>query len=125
MGITIEIKPINLAQQKIKKTKEGYIELHKSYLRYRMAFIAEEPNDKSDETLGWKDVENSFDIYTRKDKISSIEKWKCTNISRWKIIISVDGMADDMNIYFRTEGSCQEVFNILINYLFQENGNKD
>lgn len=119
----IEIKPVNLPQQKIKGSKECQIELHNSYMRYRMEFVAEEPVDRSDESLGWKDVENSFDIWVKKDRICTIEKWRCTNVNRWKIIISVDGMADDMNIYFRTESACDEVFDKLLNYVF--NGNKD
>lgn len=120
----IEIKPFNLSEQKIKSTTEAFLELHDNYIRYRMQFVADElKSTDGDEALGWEEKETNFDLWAKRECISSVEKWKCTNIARWKIIISVTGQSTDATIYFRTEGGCDEVFQKLLKYIF--NGNQD
>jgi hypothetical protein len=119
----IDTKPVNLHQQKIKSAGECIIELSKDRLRHRMSFTADEPVDRNDESLGWEQKMNDFDVIVKKDSIVAVEKWKCTNIDRWKIIISVNGMASDVTIYFRTEAAAIPVFDKIVNWIFD--GNQD
>lgn len=119
----IDLTPVNLSKQRIKSAGECFIELSPDYIRYRMQFVAEEPQN-DDEAMAWEEKENDWDVFVQKKQVVSVEKWRCTNIERWKVIISVNGMAGDLTIYFRSQAKCEGLYKQLINYIFHADPDK-
>lgn len=89
-----------LPKQKPVDKKLSYIELHKKYLKLCLLFDAEEYINADDTTLGTKIITNDFTVYAERRSVVSCEVI-LTDTNFWKLIISVNGMADDISIFFR------------------------
>lgn len=121
MRIDVEIP--SLSKQKPTTIKNSYIELEETYLRYVMEFFAEEPLDEEDLMLGSKENFNLFEVIAFKHKISGLEMSNSTDLTgefdRFRIIIPVDGFGQDLKLYFMKRKRCQEVHDIIKNWLLK------
>lgn len=113
----ISIQPIRLKNQKPTEVRECFIELFSTHFRFRMSFIAEEPVDTEDESLGWKDgVRNDYDIVCLKSQVAGIEK-SLTADEKWGVYIFCPVFPDHVRVYFRTEAPAQQLFDKLNNWI--------
>lgn len=114
----IDIKPIELENQKIKECTEFYLELRDDNILYACRFYADEPKDENDKTLGWESIFNCFTTVARKSSIAGIEK-VYTKYKYWGVYIMVNGFANDMKIFFKRESEAQELFDKLHKWLYE------
>lgn len=114
----INIKPIELENQKIKECTEFYLELRDNSIEYCGRFYADEPNDENDKSLGWDSVFNCFKTVARKSNVAGIEK-TYTKYNYWGIYITISGFASDMKLFFKRESEAQEVFDKLHTWLYE------
>ncbi len=99
----IEITPVNLKAQRPIEVNKFFIELAEDHLRYVLDFLASEPKDKTDETLGWEDVKNNFDVIALKKCIAGLEKSWSTWNKKWCVVIIITGFQNDLSVYFKKE----------------------
>lgn len=117
----ITITPIVLRNQKPTDIKECYIELHDDHLYYRIEFFADEPIINDDPDSGWEQVFNSYEWIAMKANIAGIEK-SFTKDKKWGIYIVVNGFANDLKFYYKTQSLAQQAFDKLHQWLL--NGQK-
>lgn len=115
----IEILPIPLRNQKPTDIKESWLLLNDSHLNYHIEFYADEQKDENDETLGWENVYNKFDITVMKSFVAGIEKHYSLD-KKWGVFIRMMGFTNDIKIYFRSESKSQELFDKLNNWLISK-----
>lgn len=106
MSEKILLNPIRLKYQKPTDVKECFIELFKEHLYYKLELWADEPVIDDDEDSGWVNVYNKFDIVALKKNIAGIEK-HYTKDEKWAVYIRVNGFANDLRVYYRTEAPAQ------------------
>lgn len=114
----INIKAIQLENQKIGECTEFYLELRDNSIEYCARFYADEPKDENDKGLGWENVFNCFKTIARKSSIAGIEK-TYTKYKYWGIYIMVTGFANDMKMFFKRESEAQELFDKLHKWLYE------
>lgn len=113
----ITIEPITLTRQRILEGRLMEFEMSDTWFSYQFKFRAEEPK-QDDEKLPWEEVDNDFHGVFPKHKFAGIEKHWLQESKRWKIIISVDGVAQDLAVYFKRQKDCETVFDQLVEYFF-------
>lgn len=113
----ISIEPVTLTRQKIIEARMMEFEMADTWFAYRFKFLAEEPQ-KDDDSLPWVEVDNDFNGIFPRDRFSGIEKHWIGEAKRWKIIISMYGVALDLCIYFKRQPDCEAVFDQLVEYFF-------
>lgn len=113
----IKITPIELKNQKPTEVGECYLELMGDRFVLKLNFIAEEPIDAEDSTLGKESVKNSFTITVQKKFASGTEVGYTIN-KVWYVLIFITG-SSDVKIYFRTEGAAHELNNKILDWLFK------
>lgn len=113
--IIISIHSLN--KQKIIEDKGCSLCFYDTYLIYRLKFRASEPTDANDLELPWHDVDNDFEILILRKQIAGLEKIWEQGCRRWKIIISVDGVGDDVKLYFKKQLECENMYKKLFNYI--------
>lgn len=86
-----------LPRQKPTKIFFSELQLHDKYLRYRAKFNATEIDE--DTSIEKHDVGNYYDVIALRSKVVGVELL-FTDTEKWKIIISVSGVAQDIKIYF-------------------------
>ena len=114
----IDIKPIQLENQKIKECTEFYLEIRDNSILYAARFFAEEPINEDDKELGWKSVFNCFKIVAEKENIAGIEK-NYTKYKYWSVYVSVLGFATDIKMFFKLESEAVEIFDKLHKWLYE------
>lgn len=119
MSDRISIQPIELRNQRPTEIREGFIEFFTSHLRYKIEFFADEPIIENDLDSGWERVHNSYDIIALKKSISGVEK-SITKDKKWGIYIMVDGFANDIKVYFRSQSASQQLFDKVNNWLTEK-----
>lgn len=92
------------------------MELFDNCLHYVINFIAEEPKDEDDLTLGVIEKQCASDIWVTKYNISGIEKTISENM-KWLVIIYTAG-AEDIEIYFKTEKAAKILLDRLIKWRY-------
>lgn len=114
----IEIKPMHLRNQKMSEDGELRLEFFDSYFKYIGNFYADEPTDREDHSLGWDMVYNYFEVVADKKCVSGFEKsWSHLN-EHWSVYIFINGMNDDIKLFFKTQKEADAVMEKLINYLY-------
>ncbi len=86
-----------LSRQKPTKVFFSELQLHDKYLRYRIKFNATEIDQ--DTEIQKHDVGNYHDIVVLRSNVTGVELI-FTNDEKWKIIISISGMVQDVIVYF-------------------------
>lgn len=115
----IEIEPIDLYRQKIKKVKSSYIELYDTYLKCVYIFRAEEPENNEEPELGaWNEKITNYTGYVLKSKIAGIDKEFAEKSSVWRVDIISEGINNDISAYFKTDKEATEYANKILNWLF-------
>jgi hypothetical protein len=120
MSEKVIIQPCDLQKQKIIESWQYEIELFEKYFKIMMRFKANEP-ENDDEAQAWREVMNDFEMAYPKHKFSRLEKVWLQEAKRWKIVISIDGIGSDLKIYFKRQAHCEEVYQKLFEYFF-DNG---
>lgn len=115
---TIQIKPMNLPNQKMSKDGELKLEFYDKYFKYIGDFYAEEPKDRDDRRLGWDTVLNYFEVIVDKKSVCGFEKSWVHRHEYWTVYVFVNGMAEDIKMFFKTEKEAEAVVNKLITYLY-------
>lgn len=119
--IKIEITPIHMEFERMVKHRECFISLHDNRLEYYLDYDAEHPVSKDDEMMGWKEAELcKFRCSARKSDVVAIEKKMCKWHNQWNINISVSGLADDLDIYFKNdqENLADDMYEKIHNWMF-------
>lgn len=116
MAEKITITPIVLRNQKPTDIKECYIELFSDHLYFKIEFHADEPIINDDPDSGWEPVFNSYEWMVMKRNIAGIEK-SFTKDKKWAIYICINGFANDLKTYFRTQEPAQKLFDKLSQWL--------
>jgi len=114
----IELQPMDLYNQKMHEGTELRIELYSQYFKYIGNFHAEEPKDRDDHSLGFKTVYNNFAIVVDKKSAVAMEKSWNDRDKHYCLYISVNGMAEDVKLFFKKEKEIDEVQQKLIKYLY-------
>lgn len=107
----------DLKNQKIKENLGGRIEFYTKHVRYKLKFVAQEPNDDEDLGLGLSTVERDYEcIFWIKD-ITAIEKEWRQDVKLWLLQIQVSGVAGDPRFYFKKESDCENLRNKFMSYV--------
>lgn len=114
----INIKAIQLENQKIKECTEFYLELRDDSIEYCARFYADEPKDENDKDLGWETMFTCFKTVARKSNVAGIEK-TYTKYKYWGVYVMISGFANDMKMFFKRESEAQEVFDKLHKWLYE------
>ena len=114
----IQIKPMNLRNQKMDSDGDLRLEFYDRYFKYIGDFYAEEPKDREDHNLGWDTIHNYFEVIIDKNSVSGIEKsWNQIH-NHWSVYIFVDGMAEDIKIFFKGQIEADALMEKLINHIY-------
>lgn len=115
-NLKITIEPVDLAKQKILEPRQSEFELAEDRFIYRLKFKASEPQE--DEALPWIEVDNDFVFVYKRSAFAGMDKVWLQVGKRWKIVLYFDGVAADLNIYFKKQKDCEAVFEQLTEYFF-------
>jgi hypothetical protein len=116
---TIELQCFSLSRQRVLEHRLHVLELGPISFTRRLKFRAEEPQP-DDDGLPWIEVDNDFtQAYPRK-KFAGIEKHWNQHEKLWKILISFDGAPYDLILFFKRQTACEEVFEQLVPYFFNQ-----
>lgn len=116
---TIELQCFSLSRQRVIELRVHELDLGESAITRRLKFRAEEP-DPQDDGLPWVEMDNDFtQVYPRR-RFAGIEKHWNQHEKLWKIIISFDGVAYDLVLFFKRRAPCQEVFDELVSYFINQ-----
>lgn len=116
-NVKISIEPITLTRQRMVDKRMMELELADTWFAYRFKFRAEEPDEKDDQ-LPWEEVDNDFDSRFPKGRFAGLEKHWVQKGKRWKIIINIDGVAQEISVFFKKQKDCEAVFDQLVDYFF-------
>lgn len=119
----IDLHQPSLAKQKVTEQKGCFIQLEEKFIRLRLAFKADEPVIDDDEKSGWENRETDYEVVALKKKLAAIEFHWLNLSKRFRLTISVDGLGEDIKIYFVTRQKAIEVYDTILNYMLD--GNKD
>ena len=114
----IDIKPMHLRNQKMSNDGELRLEFYDGYFKYIGNFYADEPKDREDHSLGWETVYNYFEVVVDKRFVAAYEKAWAHSYEHWSIYISVNGMNDDIKLFFKTQKEADAVMDKLTHYLY-------
>lgn len=114
----IPIQRMDLYDQKMHEGTELRLELYDCYFKYIGIFHAEEPKDKEDHSLGWETVYNNFEISVIKTSMVSIVKSWNDKYKYYCLYISVNGMGEDISLFFKKEKDVDIVKQKLITYFY-------
>lgn len=112
------IKPMDLYNQKMSKDGVLKLEFFEKYIIYSGDFFAEEPINRDDHELGWETVDNKFELIANRNDIVGFEKSWVHVYQHWTVYIFVNGMRDDIKMFFKKEQEANEVADKLIKYLY-------
>jgi hypothetical protein len=115
---TIQVKPMNLKNQRMNEDGDLRLEFYDGYFKYIGDFYADEPKDRDDHSLGWEMVYNRFDIVVNKTCISGFEKSWAHQYEHWSVYIFINGIGDEIKLFFKSEKDANEVMDKLIEYTF-------
>lgn len=114
----VQIKPMALRNQKMDSDGELRLEFYDKHFIYIGDFFAEEPKDTEDHSLGWETIRNYFEIVIDKKAVAGFEKsWNQIH-NHWSVYIFVNGMAQDIKLFFKTQLEADMITTKLINYLY-------
>lgn len=121
----IELELCSMRAQEIIETSEAFIELHDNFIHWKVRFSADEPVDNEDTSLGVEAVNSHFEAKAFKTSISAIElefiqvtKRNKNKENRWCVSICVNGMANDIKMYFPKAQKAKEIYQTLSEWLF-------
>lgn len=117
--LKIAVKVIDLKFQRIIGGQPHELELGVKAFTLRMKFKAEEPQVE-DESLPWIEVDNDTILMCRREMFAGLEKLWIQASKRWMIVISTQGVAGDMRLYFRKQEDCGIVWDQLVEYFFNQ-----
>lgn len=112
----INIIPVRLANQEPTEIFDGenILELHENHLEYKLHFLAKEPIDGNDKSLGYEDnVLNYFITIAHKKSIVGLEVTTVFHGKRWGVYIICCGFASDIKIFFRSKSAAHELLDKL------------
>lgn len=109
---------MGLRNQKMDSDGELRLEFYEKYFTYIGDFFADEPKDTEDHSLGWETIRNYFEIIIDKNFVAGFEKSWSQAHNHWSIYVFVDGMANDIKLFFKTQIEADSVFEKLTNYLY-------
>lgn len=101
-------KPIDITQ--------ANVELNKNYIRYTTEFTANEPIDKEDPDMGWKEQYNYLDVKVKKSEISGVEKSYIEISDVWGVYILSNIV--DIKVFFENPEDCIKFFENVDKWLF-------
>lgn len=96
-----------------------YIELFDNYLEFSADFIADEPKDAEDKSLGLTQTINFFKIVAVKGRIAGVEYSLTISGKRYVLVIMVTGFSEDIKVYYKEKMDGMEVYNKIKNWLLQ------
>jgi hypothetical protein len=114
----VYIETMELSRQKMNGDGDIRLEFYNKYIRYVCKFFAEEPVDREDTSLGWETIDNNFEIIISKRSIAGLEKYWDQKENHWRLYIYVDGMPEDVKVFFKTEAEIENLLNKLKPYLY-------
>jgi hypothetical protein len=119
----IEIKPINLSHQKVTKTKEICLYLHKNHAEYNVIFKALEPQDRSNPgpIEEWDELVTNSRSSARKSTMRGVALSFVEDKEYWMITISLDGFSQDWKIFTETEKEGLEIKEKIERWLYYDN----
>lgn len=120
MSEKIQIQNCNLPKQKMLETKVMEIELFEDSFKLRMTFKAEE-QPLEDDYAAWVEVRNDLESIFPKSVFCGLEKTWLQEHELWKIIIRLNGVGQDLKVFFEKRKECEEVFGKLRAYFFGVN----
>lgn len=114
----IQIKPMELRNQKMNSDGELRLVFYDKYFTYIGDFFADEPKDTEDHSLGWETIRNYFEIIVDKNAVAGFEKsWNQVH-DHWSVYVFVNGMAQDIKLFFKTQLEANAVAEKLTKYLY-------
>ncbi len=116
--ILIEIKPVDLVNEKITEPITSQIELAENYLLYSAEYYGQIPKDVEDKQLGWEDYYQNFNIKKLRSTICSLEKRWVVEGAIWMVEIEAYGYPNSIHFQFQTEKEADVVYNELDFYIF-------
>lgn len=115
----ITIKPVDLKGSKFIEWRHGLLILEKRYFRYRISYIIDElKNEYDTDSTERHEADRRMDLTTKRNRISSIQKYYVQDSDCWKVVIVPFGVSQDFNIFFYTEEEAKDLYNILFEYAF-------
>jgi hypothetical protein len=99
----INIEVIDLKFQKIHKGS-AFLEFGQKVLRYRMKFLATQPRDKEDLSLGEVEKEIEWECCAKKEAIVAVDMFLMSPEDfdqYWNVQVSIQGRYEDMDLYFK------------------------
>lgn len=115
--IKIEITPLKLENQEPYGGAVMYLELHDTFVRMVINFMAKEPINNDDKMMGWEDVRNDYDTIALKSSIAGIEKQWIHKSKKWGIYIMINGFGADIKWYYKLEAKANETYKIVQEWL--------
>lgn len=116
---SIPIKMLDLSRQRVLDVRDVHLEIHYDHLIYNLKFLASETEENIEI---WEDIDNDFEFIYLKRFVSGIEKQKHDKERVWKIIISVNGVAKDLVLFFKSKSECEPIYKKLSDWLINTVG---
>lgn len=121
MNEVIKIVPCSLENQKPTEIFDCSLEISDTFLEYKIHFLATEPKDENDKSLGdIENVVNHFHCLALKKNIAGIELSIAAKGKRWLVVIMVTGFGADIKIYYRTKEPAVQLYDKLKTWLLND-----
>lgn len=95
----IDVKIINMKNQRDVITRYSFLELHENSLRYTCDFDAFRMKNIEDEDLGWEESRLCADQKILKREVVGTEI-TLTKFKQWAVYIIVNGISEDIGFFF-------------------------
>lgn len=114
----IRIKPISLSRQRVVEFERCELTLNQEHALYVIQFLAEEPANDEDEMLCWNERMIKDMCAFRKSSVAAIDLHYNSGEEKHTIYISINGMAEDIKLWFENEEEAKGVFTKIGNWVF-------
>lgn len=96
-----DIQPVDLKFQRVLEVKKITLKLFETHLHYDLLFKAEEPIIEGDIESGWEESVTDTEIFSRREDVTTIDRYFIENPGVHCVMISVRGTRDEIKIYFK------------------------
>jgi hypothetical protein len=117
MNEKIIIKPVSLSKQKLIEPKHCFLELHENYIKYAVAFLADEPTSEEDDKMPYEQIITDFEVIALKKNICGVERTYIQKEKRWQVDIMVSGFGNDIKTFYKFQSEAEEVYKKLLDYI--------
>jgi hypothetical protein len=116
-SILLPYKLVDLIGEKYTERKGSYLELFAEHFHWHASFLADVPDDRSEDPHAQRNEFRSTDLFIKRDAIKCVGVAFMPASKLWQVYLECTGMNGYVTIFFRTNFKAQELAAQLTDYM--------